>query len=141
MAIIKKAIFAGGCFWCMVKPFNKYDGVLNVTVGYTGGSLKNPTYEQVCTGITGHYEAVEILYDENILNYVELVEAFFMSIDPTDEGGQFNDRGRSYETAIFYTDDEQKKVAEDYKNKLNESEIFNKPIAVKILKATEFYTA
>ena len=141
MAIIKKAIFAGGCFWCMVKPFNKYDGVLNVTVGYTGGSLKNPTYEQVCTGITGHYEAVEILYDENILNYVELVEAFFMSIDPTDEGGQFNDRGRSYETAIFYTDDEQKKVAEDYKNKLNESEIFNKPIAVKILKATEFYPA
>ena len=141
MAIIKKAIFAGGCFWCMVKPFNKYDGVLNVTIGYTGGSLKNPTYEQVCTGITGHYEAVEILYDENILNYVELVEAFFMSIDPTDEGGQFNDRGRSYETAIFYTDDEQKKVAEDYKNKLNESEIFNKPIAVKILKATEFYPA
>ena len=141
MAIIKKAIFAGGCFWCMVKPFNKYDGVLNVTVGYTGGSLKNPTYEQVCTGITGHYEAVEILYDENILNYVELVEAFFMSIDPTDEGGQFNDRVRSYETAIFYTDDEQKKVAEDYKNKLNESEIFNKPIAVKILKATEFYPA
>ena len=110
MAIIKKAIFAGGCFWCMVKPFNKYDGVLNVTVGYTGGSLKNPTYEQVCTVITGHYEAVEILYDENILNYVELVEAFFMSIDPTDEGGQFNDRGRSYETAIFYTDDEQKKL-------------------------------
>ena len=141
MAIIKKAIFAGGCFWCMVKPFNKYDGVLNVTIGYTGGSLKNPTYEQVCTGITGHYEAVEILYDENILNYVELVEAFFMSIDPTDKGGQFNDRGRSYETAIFYTDDEQKKVAEDYKNKLNESEIFNKPIAVKILKATEFYPA
>ena len=141
MAITKKAIFAGGCFWCMVKPFNKYDGVLKVTVGYTGGSLKNPTYEQVCTGITGHYEAVEILYDENILNYVELVEAFFMSIDPTDEGGQFNDRGRSYETAIFYTDDEQKKVAEDYKNKLNESGIFNKPIAVKILKATEFYPA
>ena len=141
MAIIKKAIFAGGCFWCMVKPFNKYDGVLNVTVGYTGGSLKNPTYEQVCTGITGHYEAVEILYDENILNYVELVEAFFMSIDPTDEGGQFNDRGRSYETAIFYTDDEQKKVAEDYKDKLNKSGIFNKPIAVKILKATEFYPA
>ena len=141
MAIIKKAIFAGGCFWCMVKPFNKYDGVLNVTVGYTGGSLKNPTYEQVCTGITGHYEAVEITYDEDIIKYVELVEAFFMSIDPTDEGGQFNDRGRSYETAIFYTDDEQKKVAEDYKNKLNESEIFNKPIAVKILKATEFYPA
>lgn len=138
---IKKAIFAGGCFWCMVKPFNKYEGVLKVTVGYTGGTVKNPTYQQVCTGVTGHYEAVEILYDENILNYVELVEAFFMSIDPTDEGGQFNDRGQSYETAIFYTDDEQKKIAEDYKDKLNKSGIFNKPIAVKILKSAEFYPA
>ena len=141
MSKLKKAIFAGGCFWCMVKPFDSYDGVKSVVVGYTGGNVANPTYEQVCRTETGHYEAVEVTYDEEIIKYVELVEAFFMSIDPTDEGGQFNDRGRSYETAIFYTDDEQKKVAEDYKNKLNESEIFNKPIAVKILKATEFYPA
>ena len=141
MRNLKKAIFAGGCFWCMVKPFDSYDGVKSVVVGYTGGNVANPTYEQVCRTETGHYEAVEITYDEDIVKYIELVEAFFMSIDPTDEGGQFNDRGRSYETAIFYMDDEQKKVAEEYKLKLNESGIFDKPIAVKILKAKEFYPA
>lgn len=141
MSNFKKAIFAGGCFWCMVKPFDSYDGVKKVTVGYTGGHVKNPTYEEVCTTETGHYEAVEILYDEEILKYVELVEAFFMSIDPTDEGGQFNDRGKSYETAVFYTDDEQKRIAEEYKINLEKSAIFNEPIAVKILKAEEFYPA
>ena len=141
MSKIKKAIFAGGCFWCMVKPFDSYDGVKSVIVGYTGGNIANPTYEQVCRMETGHYEAVEVTYDEDIIKYIELVEAFFMSIDPTDEGGQFNDRGRSYETAIFYCDEEQRRVAEDYKLKLNESGMFNKPIAVKILKAKEFYKA
>ena len=141
MSKFKKAIFAGGCFWCMVKPFDSYDGVKSVVVGYTGGNVVNPTYEQVCRTETGHYEAVEVTYDEEIIKYVELVEAFFMSIDPTDEGGQFNDRGRSYETAVFYMDNEQKKVAEEYKLKLNESGIFDKPIAVKILKAKEFYPA
>lgn len=141
MSRLKKAIFAGGCFWCMVKPFDSYDGVKKVIVGYIGGHLENPTYEEVCSGETGHYEAVQITYDEEIVKYKELVEAFFMSIDPTDEGGQFNDRGRSYETAVFYCDDEQKEIAENYKLKLNESGIFNKPIAVKILKAEEFYPA
>lgn len=141
MSKFKKAIFAGGCFWCMVKPFDSYDGVKSVVVGYTGGNVVNPTYEQVCSTETGHYEAVEITYDEEVVKYIELVEAFFMSIDPTDEGGQFNDRGRSYETAVFYVDDEQKKVAEEYKLELNESGIFNKPIVVKILKAKEFYPA
>ena len=141
MSNLKKAIFAGGCFWCMVKPFDSYDGVKRVVVGYTGGNIVNPTYEQVCSTETGHYEAVEITYDEEVVKYVELVEAFFMSIDPTDEGGQFNDRGRSYETAVFYVDEEQKKIAEDYKLKLNESGIFNKHIAVKILKSKEFYPA
>ena len=86
MSSIKRAIFAVGCFWCMVKPFDSYDGVKKVVVGYTGGHIKNPTYEQVCRTDTGHYEAVEITYDEDIIKYVELVEAFFMSIDPTDEG-------------------------------------------------------
>lgn len=141
MSKLKKAIFAGGCFWCMVKPFDSYDGVQKVVVGYTGGHIKNPTYEEVCTKETGHYEAVEILYDEDLINYVELVEAFFMSIDPTDESGQFNDRGKSYETAVFYTDNEQKLIAEEYKINLDKSGIFNKPIAVKILKAEEFYPA
>lgn len=141
MSSIKRAIFAGGCFWCMVKPFDSFDGVKKVTVGYTGGHVENPTYEQVCSAITGHYEAVEIVYDEDILDYEELLEAFFMSIDPTDDGGQFGDRGRSYETAVFYTDEEQKKTAEDYKTKLNESGIFKLPIAVKIIEAKEFYPA
>lgn len=141
MSKLKKAIFAGGCFWCMVKPFDAYDGVEKIVVGYTGGHTKNPTYEEVCTKETGHYEAVEILYNENIINYVELVEAFFMSIDPTDEGGQFNDRGKSYETAVFYTDDNQKLIAEEYKKNLDNSGIFAKPIAVKILKAESFYPA
>ena len=141
MRTIKKARFAGGCFWCMVKPFQAYDGVLDVTVGYTGGHVINPSYEEVCTTDTGHYEAVEITYNEAILKYEDLVDAFFRSIDPTDEGGQFNDRGRSYETAVFYFDGEQKTVAEEYKESLNESGIFNKPIAVKILRAEEFYPA
>lgn len=141
MRTIKKARFAGGCFWCMVKPFQAYDGVLDVTVGYTGGHVINPSYEDVCTTDTGHYEAVEITYNEAILKYEDLVDAFFRSIDPTDEGGQFNDRGRSYETAVFYFDGEQKTVAEEYKESLNESGIFNKPIAVKILRAEEFYPA
>lgn len=141
MSKLNRAIFAGGCFWCMVKPFDLYDGVKSVVVGYTGGHINNPTYEQVCTSETGHYEAVEIIYDEDVIKYVDLVEAFFMSIDPTDEGGQFNDRGRSYETAVFYGDEEQKKIAEEYKLNLDKSKIFNKPIAVKILKAKEFYPA
>ena len=141
MSKLKKAIFAGGCFWCMVKPFDSFDGVQKIVVGYTGGHVKKPSYEEVCTKETGHYEAVEILYDEEVLKYVELVEAFFMSIDPTDESGQFNDRGRSYETAVFYTDTEQKLIAEEYKISLDKSGIFDKPIAVKILKAEEFYPA
>lgn len=135
------AIFAGGCFWCMVKPFDKYDGVQKVTVGYTGGHTENPTYENVCAGDTGHYEAVEILYDDQIIDYADLLEAFFMSIDPTDEGGQFHDRGRSYETAVFYTDEKQKHIAEDYIKALDESGRYAKPIAVKVLRAEEFYEA
>ena len=141
MSCLKKATFAGGCFWCMVKPFQQYDGVKEVVVGYTGGHVVNPTYEQVCRTETGHYEAVEITYDENILRYEELVEAFFMSIDPTDDGGQFNDRGRSYETAVFYHDEEQREIAEAYKRKLDESDIFDKPITVPIIKSEEFYVA
>ncbi|WP_206046687.1 peptide-methionine (R)-S-oxide reductase MsrB [Inconstantimicrobium porci] len=135
------AIFAGGCFWCMVKPFDKLEGVHKVTVGYTGGHTENPTYENVCAGDTGHYEAVEILYDENVIDYLDLLEAFFMSIDPTDAGGQFHDRGQSYQTAVFYTDENQKCIAEEYKRQLDESGRYPKPIAVKILKAEEFYEA
>lgn len=135
------AMFAGGCFWCMVKPFDSFDGVTNVVVGYTGGTVKQPTYEQVCQGNTGHYEAVQITYNEQILPYRELVEAFFMSIDPTDEGGQFHDRGKSYQTAVFYYNEEQKRIATDYKQQLEKSNLFDKRIVTAILPATEFYPA
>ena len=141
MSQINKATFAGGCFWCMVKPFDKYDGVLSVIVGYTGGSLKNPTYEQVCNMNTGHYEAVEITYDEEKVKYKELLEAFFKSIDPTDDGGQFYDRGDSYKTAVFYHDDSQKKIAEEYIREIDNSKRFDSPVVTKVLKAEEFYPA
>lgn len=141
MKNIKKAIFAGGCFWCMVKPFFKYDGVLDVIVGYTGGEVKNPSYEQVCNGGTGHYEAVEITYDEDIITYEELVDTFFKSIDPTDNEGQFFDKGESYKTVIFYSDEAQKDIAIKYKENLEKSNRFDKPIATAIKPAKVFYKA
>lgn len=141
MSSINKATFAGGCFWCMVKPFDRYDGVSSVIVGYTGGDVKNPTYEQVCRMNTGHYEAVQITYDENLIKYEELLEAFFKSIDPTDDDGQFNDRGESYKTAIFYHDENQKGIAEKYIKELDSSKRFNEPIVTKVLELDEFYPA
>jgi len=136
-----KAIFAGGCFWCLDAPFEKLDGVKDVVAGYTGGNVKNPTYEQVCSGTTGHLEAVEVIFDPKIISYSELLDVYWKQFDPTDTGGSFYDRGTQYTSAIFYTDDLQKKVAEDSKDKLNKSGIFNKPVATKIEKATEFYPA
>lgn len=141
MENIKKATFAGGCFWCMVKPFDEFDGVINVKVGYTGGNVPNPTYEEVCTKDTGHYEAVQITYDEEILSYKDLLEAFFMSIDPTDDGGQFHDRGQSYKTAVFYHNDIQKDLAEKFIEKLEKSNIFKRKIVTPVLEAEEFYEA
>lgn len=137
----EKATFAGGCFWCMVKPFDEFDGVINVKVGYTGGNVPNPTYEEVCTKDTGHYEAVQITYDEEILSYKDLLEAFFMSIDPTDDGGQFHDRGQSYKTAVFYHNDIQKDLAEKFIEKLEKSNIFKRKIVTPVLEAEEFYEA
>ena len=139
--MLKKAIYAGGCFWCMVKPFDRYEGVINVISGYTGGDLANPTYEQVCSGVTGHREAICITYDDNIISYNELLDIYWNAIDPTDEGGQFNDRGEHYKTAIYYFDEEQRKLAEESKKKLEESKIYSKPIVTKILPAKEFYNA
>ena len=127
--MIKKAIFAGGCFWCMIKPFDKYDGVLSVVSGYTGGNVKNPTYKYVCSGATGHREAVCVTYDDEIISYEKLLEIFWGAIDPTDEGGQFNDRGEHYKTAIYYFDEEQKNIAEKSKEELQKSNLYNKPIA------------
>ncbi|CAM5180066.1 Peptide methionine sulfoxide reductase MsrA OS=Ureibacillus acetophenoni OX=614649 GN=msrA PE=3 SV=1 [Ureibacillus acetophenoni] len=138
---MEKATFAGGCFWCMVKPFDQWDGIHKVTSGYMGGFIENPSYEQVKTGTTGHYEVVQIEFDENIFPYEKLLEIFWMQIDPTNAGGQFHDRGDQYRTAIFYHTDEQKAIAEESKVKLVESKKFNKPIVTEILKASEFYVA
>lgn len=137
----QKATFAGGCFWCMVEPFDKQDGIISVVSGYTGGSIPNPTYEQVCTNETGHYEAVQITFDENKFSYDQLLHVFWRQIDPTDAGGQFNDRGESYKTAIFYHNEDQKRKAEQSKKELNESGKFSKPIVTEIIKAAPFYEA
>jgi len=137
----EQAIFAGGCFWCMVKPFDQWPGIKKVVSGYTGGVVPNPTYEEVCQGTTGHYEAVQITYDPSIISYEQLLDIFWQQIDPTDPGGQFYDRGQSYQTAIFYLNDEQKQKAEQSKQALEESRRFHKPIVTKILPATDFFEA
>lgn len=138
---IEKAIFAGGCFWCMVEPFDERPGIKSVISGYTGGTLDNPTYAQVCSNTTGHLEAVQITFDPTIVSYQELVELFWQQIDPTDTGGQFHDRGESYQTAIYFTNNEQKEIAEESKATLAQSGKFNKPIVVPILEAKQFYDA
>ena len=135
------ATFAGGCFWCMVEPFDSLPGVKKVVSGYTGGSVPNPTYEQVVEGGTGHVEAVQITYDPEVLSYEKLVEMFWRQIDPTDPGGQFNDRGPSYKTAVIYHSEAQRMIAEASKARLEASGRFDKPIATKILPAGPFYEA
>ncbi|WP_156291027.1 peptide-methionine (S)-S-oxide reductase MsrA [Oceanobacillus salinisoli] len=141
MANFKKATFAGGCFWCMVKPFDQWDGVKSVISGYTGGHVENPTYKEVKTGTTGHYEAVEITYDRSIISYDTIIDLYWKQIDPTDDGGQFHDRGDQYRTAIFYHDEEQKALAEKSKQTLDQSGRFTKPIVTEILPAVTFYPA
>ncbi len=136
------ATFAGGCFWCMVKPFDQWPGVLKVVSGYTGGELPNPTYEQVCTDRTGHFEAVQITFDPAIISYQEILTVFWQSIDPTDAGGQFGDRGSSYKTAIFYHNAEQQALAEQTKKELQENGPFGgRLIVTPILPAKPFYPA
>lgn len=135
------ATFAGGCFWCMVSPFEEEPGIVKVVSGYTGGHAPNPTYKEVCSETTGHYEAVQITFDPAVYSYRDLVELFWRQIDPTDEGGQFHDRGDSYRTAIFYHSEEQKRIAEESKQALEESGRFSKRIVTPILPATEFYPA
>lgn len=138
---LEKATFAGGCFWCMVEPFDERPGIDSVVSGYTGGTTENPTYEEVCSDTTGHLEAVQIEFDPSIFSYERLLEVFWQQIDPTDPGGQFNDRGESYQTAIFYHNETQKELAEKSKQKLEESGKFNKPIVTEILPAATFYLA
>lgn len=135
------AIFAGGCFWCMVHPFDKIDGVKEVISGYTGGHKKNPTYEEVSSGTTGHVEAIEVIYDPSRVSYRKLLDVFWRQIDPTDAGGQFVDRGSQYRTVIFYHSEEQKRLAEESRRELEKSGRFGKPIVTEILPASVFYRA
>src|SRR5438874_2198065 len=109
---LKTAIFAGGCFWCMEHPFDELGGVASVTVGYTGGTKKTPTYEEVSAGITGHAEAVQVIFDPAKVSYQKLVDVFWRNVDPLTANAQFCDHGSQYRSAIFYVDDEQKNVAE-----------------------------
>ena len=134
-----KAIFAGGCFWCMEKPLEQLDGVISVTSGYTGGTSTNPTYTNYAAG--GHVEAVEIVYDPAKISYERLLDVYWHQVDPTDPGGQFVDRGHQYTTAIFYLDEGQQHLAEASKAKLEKRGVYDKPIVTPILPARPFYRA
>lgn len=135
------AIFAGGCFWCMVEPFDTHPGIEKVESGYTGGHVANPTYEQVKSGTTGHTEAVKITFDSQVISYQELVEIYWHQTDPTDASGQFQDRGDNYRPVIFVKDDQQRQIAEASKRKLQDSGMFDEPIVTQIEDAQPFYLA
>ena len=126
------AVFAGGCFWCTEAVFNRLDGVSEVISGYTGGTIKNPAYREICTGRTGHAEGVKIVYKPAIISYVELLEIFFATHDPTTLNQQGNDKGTQYRSAIFYTDDNQKQLATDFITTLENQNVFENPIVTEI---------
>jgi methionine-S-sulfoxide reductase len=138
---LEVATFAGGCFWCMQPPFDKTKGVVSTVVGYTGGKEKNPTYEQVSSGRTGHRESIQVTFDPVKVSYEQLLDVFWHRINPTQADGQFADIGSQYRTAIFYHSAEQKRLAEESKRKLAASGKFSRPIATEILPAGPFYPA
>lgn len=137
----KKAIFAGGCFWCMEQIFSKAPGVAEVVSGYTGGQSKHPSYQKVSSGLTKHREAVKIKYDPKKIGYGELVDIYIRNIDPTDDRGQFSDRGKQYSPAVFFVDKEQEKIAREALKALSSSSIFDRPVRVELLPAVDFYEA
>lgn len=141
LASTKTAIFGGGCFWCMQKPFDATDGVLKTVVGYSGGGEVDPTYEQVAAKKTGHREVVHVTYDPGQVSYEQLLEIFWRQIDPTQANGQFADIGLPYQAAIFYGSEEEKKLAEASREKLTKSGKFSKPVVTEILPAAPFYQA
>lgn len=138
---MERAIFAGGCFWCMIQPFDTLTGIHTIMSGYTGGYVQNPSYEQVKAKTTGHTEAVEIIYDPKKITYEELLEIYWQQTDPTDAFGQFEDRGENYRPVIFYTTEEQRVIAEKSKQKLAESGRFDEPIVTMIESVKPFYLA
>ncbi len=133
------ATFAGGCFWCMEKPFDETKGVKKTVSGYTGGHVKNPTYKQVSAGKSGHIEAMQVVYDPDVVDYETLLDLFWHNIDPLDGDGQFCDRGAQYRPAIFFNNREQKRLA--YETSREVSELLKEPVSVDILKAEVFYPA
>jgi peptide methionine sulfoxide reductase msrA/msrB len=137
--VSQKAMFAGGCFWCMEPPFEKMDGVISVTSGYAGGKTADPTYKNYMAG--GHLEVVQVVYDPRRVSYEQLLNVYWRQVDPTDPGGQFVDRGHGYTTAVFYYDDEQRRLAEQSKSDMEQSGIFDKPIVTPITPAVTFYRA
>ncbi len=137
--VLEIAIFAGGCFWCVESDFDGVPGVVKTVSGFTGGTTPNPTYKQVVNEATGHLEAVQITYDPKKVSYATLVDILFHSVDPTDGGGQFCDRGVSYATAIFATTPEQKRVAEEIKRKLQDSGVLKDPIVTPVRDAGPFF--
>lgn len=138
---LQKATFAAGCFWGVEETFRNTKGVVSTTVGYTGGQTKNPTYEEVCTDLTGHAEAVEVTFDPQIVSYGELLNVFWDSHDPTTEDRQGPDVGSQYRSAIFVHDDEQEKLARESKERLERSGVFRRPVVTEITRASAFYPA
>ena len=137
----EEAIFAGGCFWCMEKPYDSLDGVISTTLGYTGGAVHNPSYKQVSAGGTGHSEAVKVVYDPSKVDYAKLVELFWVNVDPTDGGGQFCDRGGQYRSELYFGSDEQRQVAEASLARLRVERPFKDPIVTMLTHTTTFYPA
>ncbi len=136
-----KATFAGGCFWCMEEAFDKVDGVSETISGYAGGDVEDPTYQQVVSGTTGHYEVLQVTYDPDVVGYEELLYHFWRNIDPVDGGGQFCDRGSQYLSAIFYHNDRQQRLAQESLRELRRSDRFDQSIATEILELDQFYRA
>jgi len=137
----EKATFAGGCFWCMQPPFDQLDGVIQTKVGFTGGDKRDPSYKEISSGQTNHQEAIEIIYDPDLVTYQTLVKTFWENIDPTNENGQFSDSGKQYTTVIFYHNKDQKITAEQSKKDLQGSKRFSRPIVTEIKPAKPFYAA
>ncbi len=139
--VLEKATFAGGCFWCMEHPFDELPGVVSVTSGYTGGNRKNPTYGEVSSGVTGHAEAVQIVYDPRKITYEKLLTVYWHNIDPTVKDRQFCDSGNQYRSAIFYHNEDQHRIAVQSKSALEKNKPFQKQIVTEITPAGEFYPA
>jgi len=136
-----KAIFAGGCFWCMEPPFDALEGVISTTSGYIGGTVAEPNYKQVSSGTTGHTEALEIVYNPDKITYQQLLNTFWKNIDPVDGGGQFCDRGSQYRSEVFYTSGQQRELAEKSKQQLNDGDLLPAPVQTAITAASPFYPA